>query len=65
MLELNNEIKLIRVSSERVLDTLRISGVKVIHNGVTNIDIVVSVNACREREMCIRDRFVTSKTSCS
>ena len=50
MLDLSHEIKPIRVSFERVSDTVRISGVRVIQNRVSDRGMEVRVNACRERE---------------
>ena len=50
VLELSHEIKPIRVSFERVSDTVRISGVRVIQNRVSDRGTEVRVNECRARE---------------
>ena len=46
LLELSHEIKPIRVSFERVSDTVRISELKVIQNRVSDKGMEVRVNAC-------------------
>ena len=47
---MDKETKPVRVSFEWVLDTVRISGVKVIQKRVSSGDIEVSVSVCRESE---------------
>ena len=60
VLELSHEIKPIRVSFERVSDMVRISGVRVIQNRVSDRGMEVSVNACRERE---RERMMNGENN--
>ena len=58
VLELNNEVKPIRVSLEWVLERVRISGIRVIQNRVSNGDTEISVNVCRvERVGRVRNRY--------
>ena len=49
ILELINEGKQITVNFERVLDTVKISGIRVIPNRVIDRDTEFSMNMCRER----------------
>ena len=49
ILELNNEGKQMTVNFEWVLDTVKISGIRVIPNRVIDRDIEFSMNMCKER----------------
>ena len=48
ILELSNENKTITVNFERVLDTVKISGIRVIPDKTINRDTEFSIHACRE-----------------
>ena len=45
----DNENKKITVNFERVLDTVKISGIRVIPDKTINRDMEFSIHACRER----------------
>ena len=50
MVELDHEFEQVRVSFERVLDKVKISGIKVIQKQVDGGDTWARVNMCRESE---------------
>ena len=51
LLVLNNEGRPVEISFERVVDKVRISGVKMILNRASKVDTVVNTYACREGEL--------------
>ena len=51
LLVLNNEIEPVQISFERVVDKVRISGVKVILNRASKVETEVIMCVCREREL--------------
>ena len=58
VLELDNEVKPVRVSYEQVLDTVRISGIKVIQKWVGSGDTEWEwIYVEREREMKVKSEY--------
>ena len=55
VVELDNEIKSVSVNFKRVLDSIRISGIRVVHKQVDRGDTEVRVNVYRESEERERD----------
>ena len=51
LLVLNNEVEPVQISFERVVDKVRISGVKVILNRASKVETEVNMCVCREREL--------------
>ena len=62
--ELNSEGEPVRINFERVLDAVRISGVRVIHTRSNKQERAQGLNFIRQLQMCIRDSLHTDdKTS--
>ena len=51
VLELNSEVESVRINFERVVDAVRISGVRVIHDRVNRQEVEVSMNVCSESKI--------------